>query len=64
MKKPQNIYTFKKERNLFENERKIERLSFLTERERERERQTLEKLSASGAQIFLLSDERERKLIF
>ena len=43
----------------FENERKIERRSFVTERERK----TAEKLSASasGAQNFRLSAERERK---
>ena len=45
----------------FENERKIERRSFVTERERERK--TAEKLSpsASGAQNFRKSAERERK---
>ena len=39
----------------FENERKIERRSFVTERERK----TNEKLSASSAQNFRLSAERE-----
>ena len=48
----------------FENERRIERHSFVTERERERK--TAEKLSArtSGAQNFCMSAERERKKFF
>ena len=46
----------------FENERKIERGSFVTERERERK--TAEKLSASGVQNFRMSAERERKQFF
>ena len=48
----------------FENERKIERRSFLTERERERK--TIEKLSASmsGAQNFRMSAEHKRKQFF
>ena len=46
----------------FENERKIDRRSFVTERERERK--TAEKLSASGAQNFRLSAGRERKQFF
>ena len=51
-------------KNIFENERKIERRSFVTERERERK--TTEKLStsASGAQKFFLSAERECKQIY
>ena len=44
----------------FENKRKIERRSFVTEREREHK--IAEKLSASGAQNF--SSERERKQDF
>ena len=40
----------KKFKNCFENERKIERRSFVTERERERK--TAEKLSASTSNIF------------
>ena len=44
------------------NERKIERRSYVTERERERS--TAEKLSASGAQNFRMSAERERKQFF
>ena len=54
----------KKFKNFFENERKIERRSFVTERERERK--TAEKLSASasGAQNFRMSAERERKQFF
>ena len=49
--------TFKKS---FENERKIERRSFVAERERERK--TAEKLSAraSGAQNFRMSAERKQ----
>ena len=47
----------KKFKIFFENERKIERRSFVTERERERK--TAEKLSASGAQNFRMSAERE-----
>ena len=45
----------------FENERKIEQRSFVTERQRERK--TAEKFSASAsdAQNFRLSAERERK---
>ena len=48
----------------FENERKIERRSFLTERERERK--TIEKLSASmsGTQNFRMSAEHKRKQFF
>ena len=49
-------------KNIFENERKIERRSFVTERERERK--TAEKLSASGAQNFHLSADCERKQFF
>ena len=44
----------------FENERKIERGSFVTERERK----TAEKLSSSGVQNFRMSAERERKQFF
>ena len=44
----------------FEKQRKIERHSFVTERERK----TAKKLSASGAQNFRLSAERERKQFF
>ena len=46
----------------FENDRKIERRSFVTERERENK--TAERLSASGAHNFRLSAERERKQFF
>ena len=48
----------------FENERKIERSSFVTERDRERK--TAKKLTASGAQNFRLSlrAEHERKQLF
>ena len=44
----------------FENERKIERRSFVTERERK----NAEKLSASGAQNFRMIAEHERKQFF
>ena len=52
---------YKNFKKSFENERKIERRSFVTKRERERK--TAEKLSASasGAQNFRMSAERERK---
>ena len=48
----------------FENERKIERHSFVTEREQECK--TIEKLSAStsGAQNFRMRAERKRKHFF
>ena len=42
----------------FENERQIDRRSFVTKRERERK--TAEKLSASGAQNFRMSDDRKQ----
>ena len=55
---------YKNFKKSFENERKIERRSSVTKRERERK--TAEELSASasGAQNFRMSAERERKQFF